>query len=83
MKKLMESIKREVRETLDCCKKPLWTLRYFFFGWALGGIIGAAYSYKLEEIDEYDLLIRIVAAIIMFLLPLAFGEKNEIGSSDE
>lgn len=82
MKNFIESFKREVKETLECCKKPLWTLRYFFYGWAIGGVIATAYSYKLEEIDTYDVFIRITAAIIMFLLPLAFGEKNEIGSSE-
>ncbi|ARO21357.1 hypothetical protein B2J90_28465 (plasmid) [Bacillus tropicus] len=82
MKKFVESFKREIKETLECCKKPLWTLRYFFYGWAIGGVIATAYSYKLDEIDTYDVFIRIIAAIIMFLLPLAFGEKNEIGSSE-
>ncbi|MDA1918238.1 hypothetical protein VST04_21810 [Bacillus paranthracis] len=82
MKKFIEGFKREIKETLECCKKPLWTLRYFFYGWAIGGVIATAYSYKLEEIDTYDVFIRIIAAIIMFLLPLAFGEKNEIGSNE-
>ncbi|MBJ8108989.1 hypothetical protein JDS99_04830 [Bacillus cereus group sp. N6] len=82
MKNFIKAFKREIKETLECCKKPLWTLRYFFYGWAIGGVIATAYSYKLEEIDTYDVFIRIIAAIIMFLLPLAFGEKNEIGSSE-
>ncbi|AXK21614.1 hypothetical protein ACW4EZ_30200 (plasmid) [Bacillus toyonensis] len=80
MKKFIESLKKEIKEILDCCKQPLWKLRYFFYGWALGGVIGTAYFYKIGEIDEYGVLLRITAAIILFLLPLAYGEKNEVGS---
>ncbi|MGQ4672317.1 hypothetical protein ACUIJ5_31080 (plasmid) [Bacillus toyonensis] len=43
MKKFIESLKKEIKEILDCCKQPLWKLRYFFYGWALGG----SYRYGL------------------------------------
>lgn len=58
-------------------KRLLWDFRYFFFGWSIAGVFSSITSYQNKEMDVYELLINAGAAIIIFLLPLAFGEKED------
>ncbi|MEM5669377.1 hypothetical protein AAHB59_13230 [Bacillus cereus] len=54
-------------------------IKIFLLWMGIGGVIGTAYFYKIGELDEYGVLLRITAAIILFIFPLAYGEKNEVG----